>query len=131
MDAEESDWNKLQIFFATSTGNVRRNALSDFTNVKANGKIAMKLPESTTLVRVQICSEDNDVFLTTALGKAIRFNINDVRIFKGRDSVGVKGIKLKNNDSVISMAIIKHVNASTEERVAYFKNEKSNHRRRY
>jgi DNA gyrase subunit A len=125
VDAEESDWNKLQIFFATSTGNVRRNALSDFTNVKANGKIAMKLPETTTLVGVQICSEENDVFLTTALGKAIRFNINDVRIFKGRDSVGVKGIKLKNNDSVISMAIIKHVNASTEERVAYFKMRKA------
>ena len=125
VDAEESDWDKLQIFFATSTGNVRRNALSDFTNVKANGKIAMKLPESTTLVGVQICSEDNDVFLTTALGKAIRFNINDVRIFKGRDSVGVKGIKLKNRDSVISMAIIKHVNASTEERVAYFKMRKA------
>ncbi len=125
VDADESDWNKLQIFFATSTGNVRRNALSDFTNVKANGKIAMKLPESTTLIGVQICSDDNDVFLTTALGKAIRFNINDVRIFKGRDSVGVKGIKLKNNDSVISMAIIKHVNASTEERVAYFKMRKA------
>ncbi len=125
VDADESDWNKLQIFFATSTGNVRRNALSDFTNVKANGKIAMKLPETTTLVGVQICSEENDVFLTTALGKAIRFNINDVRIFKGRDSVGVKGIKLKHNDSVISMAIIKHVNASTEERVAYFKMRKA------
>ncbi len=125
VEAEEADWNKLQIFFATSTGNVRRNALSDFTNVKANGKIAMKLPESTTLIGVQICSENNDVFLTTALGKAIRFNINDVRVFKGRDSVGVKGIKLKQNDSVISMAIIKHVNASTEERVAYFKMRKA------
>ena len=125
VDAEESNWDKLQIFFATSTGNVRRNALSDFTNVKSNGKIAMKLPENTTLVGVHICSEENDVFLTTALGKAIRFNINDVRIFKGRDSVGVKGIKLKPKDSVISMAIIKHVNASTEERIAYFKMRKA------
>ena len=125
VDAEESNWDKLQIFFATSTGNVRRNALSDFTNVKSNGKIAMKLPENTTLVGVHICSEENDVFLTTAFGKAIRFNINDVRIFKGRDSVGVKGIKLKPKDSVISMAIIKHVNASTEERIAYFKMRKA------
>jgi DNA gyrase subunit A len=125
VDADEDKWNELQIFFATSTGNVRRNALSDFTNVKSNGKIAMKLPERTTLVGVQICSEENDVFLTTALGKAIRFNINDVRIFKGRDSVGVKGIKLKKEDSVISMAIVKHVNASTEERIAYFKMRKA------
>ena len=121
VEAEEETWKDLQIFFATSTGNVRRNALSDFTNVKANGKIAMKLPENTTLVGAQICRSDNDVLLTTAKGKAIRFNIDDVRIFKGRDSVGVKGITLKKDDTVISMAILKHVEVSTEERLAYFK----------
>ena len=95
VEAEEETWEDLQIFFATSTGNVRKNALSDFTNVKANGKIAMKLPENTTLIGAQICKNDNDVLLTTAKGKAIRFNTEDVRIFKGRDSVGVKGISLK------------------------------------
>ena len=113
VEAEEETWKDLQIFFATSTGNVRKNALSDFTNVKANGKIAMKLPENTTLVGAQICKNDNDVLLTTAKGKAIRFNTEDVRIFKGRDSIGVKGITLKKNDTVISMAVLKHVEVST------------------
>ncbi len=121
VEADEATWEDLQIFFATSTGNVRKNALSDFINVKANGKIAMKLPENTTLIGAQICKNDNDVLLTTAKGKAIRFNTEDVRIFKGRDSVGVKGISLKKNDAVISMAILKHVKVNTEERLAYFK----------
>ena len=121
VEAEEETWEDLQIFFATSTGNVRKNALSDFINVKANGKIAMKLPENTTLIGAQICKNDNDVLLTTAKGKAIRFNTEDVRFFKGRDSVGVKGISLKKNDAVISMAILKHIEVSTEERLAYFK----------
>ena len=75
MEAEEETWKDLQIFFATSTGNVRKNALSDFTNVKANGKIAMKLPENTTLVGAQICKNDNDVLLTTAKGKAFPFAV--------------------------------------------------------
>ena len=121
VEAAEETWKDLQIFFATSTGNVRKNALSDFTNVKANGKIAMKLPENTTLIGAQICKNDNDVLLTTAQGKAIRFNTEDVRIFKGRDSVGVRGISLKKDDAVISMAILKHIEVSTEERLAYFK----------
>ena len=81
----------------------------------------MKLPENTTLIGAQICKNDNDVLLTTAKGKAIRFNTEDIRIFKGRDSVGVKGISLKKNDAVISMAILKHIEVSTEERLAYFK----------
>ena len=125
VDAPEKEWQSLQILFATSTGDVRRNALSDFTNVKSNGKIAMKLPEGTTLVGARICSEKNDVMLTTSKGKAIRFPVTDVRIFKGRDSIGVRGIKLSNNDFVVSMAIILHVTVTSEERSAYFKMRKA------
>ena len=121
VDAPEEDWKELQIFFSTSTGDVRRNALSDFTNVKSNGKIAMKLPEGTTLVGAKVCSDQNDVMLTTSMGKAIRFPVTDVRVFKGRDSIGVRGIKLASKDFVVSMAIISHVKASSDERQAYFK----------
>ncbi len=121
VDAPENDWANLQIFFSTSTGTVRKNALSDFTNVKANGKIAMKLPEGTTLVNAKICSTNNDVLLTTSKGKAIRFPVSDLRIIKSRDSTGVRGIKLSKNDFVVSMAIIRHVKATSEERSAYFK----------
>ncbi|MEE2774212.1 MAG: DNA gyrase subunit A [Pseudomonadota bacterium] len=121
VDAPEEEWKNLQIVFATSTGDVRRNALSDFTNVKSNGKIAMKLPIQTSLVGARICSERNDVMLTTSKGKCIRFPVTDVRIFKGRDSIGVRGIKLLNSDHVVSMAIITHVDASSEERNIYFK----------
>ena len=124
VDVPEEDWKELQIFFSTSTGDVRRNALSDFTNVKSNGKIAMKLPDSTTLVGAKVCSDQNDVILTTSQGKAIRFPVTNVRVFKGRDSIGVRGIKLTSNDFVVSMAIISHVDASTEERQAYFKMRK-------
>ena len=125
IDVPEQNWNDLQVFFSTSTGDVRRNALSDFTNVKANGKIAMKLPNETTLVGVKICSNQNDVMLTTSMGKLIRFPVSDVRVFKGRDSIGVRGIKLAANDFVVSMAIIRHVDASSEERQAYFKIRKN------
>ena len=125
VDVPEENWKDLQIFFSTSTGDVRRNALSDFTNVKANGKIAMKLPTGTTLIGAKICSQKNDVMLTTSMGKAIRFPVTDVRVFKGRDSIGVRGIKLANDDFVVSMAIITHVEASSEERQAYFKMRKS------
>ena len=121
VDAQEETWDGLQIFFSTSTGSVRRNALSDFTKVQSNGKIAMKLPDETSLVDVRICSESDDVLLTTSLGKAIRFPVSDVRIFKGRDSTGVRGIRLVKKDFVVSMAIIRHVNVSSEERSAYFK----------
>ena len=125
VDAPEEDWKELQIFFSTSTGDVRRNALSDFTNVKSNGKIAMKLPNGTTLVGAKVCSNQNDVMLTTSMGKAIRFPVTDVRVFKGRDSIGVRGIKLATKDFVVSMAIISHVEASSEERQAYFKMRKA------
>ena len=124
--APEEDWDKLDIVFATSDGSVRRNALSDFTNVKANGKIAMKLPEGVTLVGAAICAPNDDFLLATAKGKAIRFAVSDVRVFKGRDSTGVRGIKLvENGDKVISMAILGHVEASAEERAGYLKMRKA------
>ena len=125
VDVPEENWADLQIFFSTSTGDVRRNALSDFTNVKSNGKIAMKLPEGTSLVGARICSSINDVMLTTSMGKAIRFSVTDVRVFKGRDSIGVRGIRLAPKDRVVSMAIISHVDASSDERNAFFKMQKS------
>ena len=118
----EAEWDNLQIVFVTSAGDVRRNALSDFTNVMRNGKIAMKLPEDgTRLVNARICSEDDDVFLVTDSGRAIRFPTIDVRVFKGRDSTGVRGITLKGGDQVVSMAVIRHFEADPAERAAYLK----------
>ena len=121
VDVAEEEWASLQIMFATSQGDVRRNALDDFTYVKSNGKIAMKLPENTRLINARICSEEDDVMLTTRAGKAIRFAVPDVRIFKGRDSTGVRGIRLAAGDEVVSMAIIRHFEASPAERAAYLK----------
>jgi DNA gyrase subunit A len=122
VDRPEAEWDDLQIMFATSAGDVRRNALSDFTNVKSNGKIAMKLPdEHTLLVNARICSEDDDVMLVTDSGRAIRFPTTDVRVFKGRDSTGVRGIRLQGDDKVVSMSIIRHFEAEAEERAAYLK----------
>ncbi len=121
VDVPEEDWENLQIFFATSDGDVRRNALSDFTNVMRNGKIAMKLPEGTSLVNARICTVDDDVMLVTAAGRAIRFPTTEVRVFKGRDSTGVRGIKLADGDRVVSMSIIRHFAASPAERAAYLK----------
>ncbi|WP_291338258.1 DNA gyrase subunit A [Albidovulum sp.] len=121
VDVPEEEWEALQIFFATSDGDVRQNALSDFTNVKSNGKIAMKLPEGVSLVNARICDESDDVMLVTALGRAIRFPTTEVRVFKGRDSTGVRGIRLAEDDSVVSMSVIRHFEASPEERAAYLK----------
>ena len=121
VDRDESEWDDLQIVFSTSTGGVRRNALSDFTNVMRNGKIAMKLAENMRLINAQICDENSDFMLTTSLGKAIRFPVTDVRVFKGRDSTGVRGIKLAEGDEVVSMSILRHVEATPDERNAYFK----------
>ncbi|MBT8476511.1 MAG: DNA gyrase subunit A, partial [Alphaproteobacteria bacterium] len=121
VDVPEEDWQSLQIFFATSAGGVRRNMLSDFTNVKSNGKIAMKLPEGVSLVNARISTEDDDVMLVTALGRAIRFPTTDVRVFKGRDSTGVRGIRLAEGDSVVSMSVIRHFRAEADERAAYLK----------
>jgi DNA gyrase subunit A len=121
VDAPEADWDKLQIVFATSEGAVRQNALSDFTNVMRNGKIAMRLPGGVSLVNARICDENDDVMLVTALGRAIRFPTTDVRIFKGRDSTGVRGIRLATGDRVVSMAVIRHFEATPEERAAYLR----------
>ncbi|MBZ0130050.1 MAG: DNA gyrase subunit A [Rhodobacteraceae bacterium] len=121
VDVPEDEWDDLQIVFATSTGDVRRNALSDFTNVMRNGKIAMKLPDGVSLVNAGICNEMDDFLLTTALGKVIRFPVTDVRVFKGRDSTGVRGIRLADGDHVVSMAVIRHVEATPDERAAYFR----------
>jgi len=121
VDVPEDEWESLQVFFATSEGDVRRNALSDFTNVKRNGKIAMRLPEGASLVNARICSEDDDVLLVTARGRAIRFPTTEVRVFKGRESTGVRGVRLAKGDRVVSMAVIRHFEASPEERAAYLK----------
>ena len=121
VDVPEEEWENLQIFFATSEGDVRRNALSDFTNVMRNGKIAMKLPEGVSLVNARICDENDDVMLVTALGRAIRFPTTEVRVFKGRDSTGVRGIRLAAKDKVVSMSVIRHFEAKPEERAAYLK----------
>jgi DNA gyrase subunit A len=121
VDAPEEEWDNLQIFFATSEGDVRRNALSDFTNVMRNGKIAMKLPEGVNLVNARICDENDDVMLVTALGRAIRFPATEVRVFKGRDSTGVRGVRLAAGDSVVSMSVIRHFEADPAERAAYLK----------
>ena len=121
VDVPDEEWENLQIVFATSAGDVRRNALSDFTNVKRNGKIAMDLPEGVEMVNARICSEDDDVMLVTNSGRAIRFQTTDVRVFKGRKSTGVRGIKLSNGDRVVSMSVIRHFEATSDERAAYLK----------
>jgi DNA gyrase subunit A len=118
---DEASWDKLDVMFATSRGTVRRNKLSDFVQVNRGGKIAMKLDEGDTIVDVQICSEHDDVLLTTANAQCIRFPVTDVRVFKGRDSMGVRGINLADGDKIISMAILRHVEATGEERTAYLK----------
>jgi DNA gyrase subunit A len=118
---DTSTWGSLELMFATESGNVRRNSLADFENINRNGKIAMKLDEGDRIVGVDICQPADDVMLTTAHGQAIRFPVEDVRVFKGRDSTGVRGIRLGEGDTVISMAILHHVDATADERVAYLK----------
>lgn len=114
-------WEKLDIFFATSEGGVRRNKLSDFGNIRSNGLIAMKLEGDEKLVAVKICKHDEDVLLATKLGKAIRFPVDDVRVFAGRTSTGIRGIKLAKGDEVMSLSVLKNATATPEERVAYLK----------
>ncbi|AXC51244.1 DNA gyrase subunit A [Paracoccus suum] len=121
VDVPQEEWDGLQVVFATSAGDVRRNALSDFTAINRSGKIAMKLPDGVSLVDARIADEDDDVMLVTAMGRAIRFRATDVRVFKGRDSTGVRGIRLAKGDSVVSMSIIRHFEAAPEERAAYLK----------
>ncbi|MFW8593053.1 DNA gyrase subunit A [Cribrihabitans neustonicus] len=123
VDVPDEEWENLQVVFATSAGDVRRNRLSDFTNVRRNGKIAMKLPEdgSVQLVNVRICSEDDDVMLFTNSGRAIRFRSTDVRVFNSRESTGVRGIRLSGDDRVVSMSVIRHSKYTPEQRSAYLK----------
>jgi DNA gyrase subunit A len=121
VDAPETEWDSLQIVFATSDGDVRQNDLSDFVNVKRNGKIAMNLPEGVTLVNAAICDDTDDVMLVTALGRAIRFPTTDIRVFKSRGSTGVRGIRLATGDHVVSMAVIRHFEADPAERALYLK----------
>ncbi len=118
---DEEQWEKLDVIFATTGGTVRRNKLSDFAQVNRAGKIAMKLDAGEQIVDVQICSENDDVLLTTAEGQCIRFPVTDVRVFKGRDSMGVRGISLAKDDRVISLAILRHIEAESGERTAYLK----------
>ncbi|TMV14692.1 DNA gyrase subunit A [Arenibacterium halophilum] len=124
VDRDEDEWDDLQIVFATSKGSVRRNRLSDFTNVMRNGKIAMKFEgedENTRLINARICSEDDDVMLVTNSGRAIRFPVPDVRVFNSRNSTGVRGVKLSNGDEVVSMSVIRHFDATSDERASYLK----------
>ena len=118
---DEASWAKLDVMFATNSGTVRRNKLSDFIEVRQNGKIAMKLDGADRIVGVQVCNEQQDVLLTTAEGQAIRFPATDVRVFKGRESPGVRGIKLEGDDQVISMAILGHIEAGPAERATYIR----------
>jgi len=118
---DESSWAQLDVMFATTGGNVRRNKLSDFMDVRRSGIIAMKLDEGESIVDVQICTERDDVLLTAAGGQCIRFPVSDVRVFTGRTSMGVRGIALAESDKVISLAILRHVETTSDERSAYFK----------
>lgn len=121
----ETECENLDVMFATRTGNVRRNKLSDFVDVKANGKIAMKLDEGDTLIDVKICTDDQDVLLAAKAGKSIRFPVSDVRVFSGRTSTGVRGIRLGKGDEVISMSVLRHTEADMEKRYAYLKMAKA------
>ncbi|AYG66245.1 MULTISPECIES: DNA gyrase subunit A [unclassified Rhizobium] len=119
---DESTWDNLDVMFTTTRGTVRRNKLSDFVQVNRNGKIAMKLEEEgDEILSVETCTEHDDVLMTTALGQCIRFSVSDVRVFAGRNSIGVRGISLASGDRIISMTIVRHVDAEPWERAAYLK----------
>ena len=118
---DEASWGELDVMFATTRGTVRRNKLSDFVQVNRNGKIAMKLDEGDEILGVETCTENDDVLLTVASGQCIRFSVTDVRVFAGRNSVGVRGISMPEGDHAISMTIIEHVEATPAERAAYLK----------
>ncbi|MGB6230424.1 MAG: DNA gyrase subunit A [Litorimonas sp.] len=124
----EDDWATLDIMFATKSGSVRRNSLADFTKINRNGKIAMKPDEGDGIIEVRFCSEQDDILLTTANGRAIRFPVTDVRRFNSRASTGVRGIRLAHDDHVISMAILRHVDITIEERNAFLKRDAAERR---
>ena len=126
---DEATWDQYDVMFSTRSGGVRRNKLSDFIGIKRNGKIAMKLDEGDSIVGVGVCNaRENDILLTTALGRCIRFATEEVRVFAGRDSTGVRGIRMAEGDSVISMAILRAVAATPAERTAYVKRSNANRR---
>jgi DNA gyrase subunit A len=118
---DEAAWEGMDVMFATRSGGVRRNKLSDFVQMNRNGKIAMKLDEGDSIIGVALCTVANDVLLTTSAGRCIRFPVDEVRVFAGRESTGVRGVRLADGDTVISMAILHGVDASPAERVAYMK----------
>src|SRR5204862_3238840 len=118
---DESSWANLDVMFATTGGTVRRNKLSDFVDVRRSGIIAMKLGEGEAIVDVQICTEHDDVLLTAAGGQCIRFPVTDVRVFTGRTSMGVRGIALAETDTLISLAILRHVETTSDHGSVYFK----------
>ena len=118
---DEDTWDKLDVIFATSQGTVRRNSLDDFKNVRANGLIAMKLEGGEKLIDVRTCTDKDDILLSTRKGKAIRFEVADLRVFKSRASTGIRGIKLMDGDEVVSISILRHVEATAEERLGYLK----------
>ncbi|AGB71180.1 MULTISPECIES: DNA gyrase subunit A [Rhizobium] len=126
---DEDSWDNLDVMFTTTRGTVRRNKLSDFVQVNRNGKIAMKLEEEgDEILSVETCTEHDDVLMTTALGQCIRFSVSDVRVFAGRNSIGVRGITLAPGDRIISMTIVRHVDAEPWERAAYLKRSVSERR---
>ena len=118
---DESTWDRLQVLFATESGDVRRNELSDFANIHKTGKIAMKLEPGDGIVGVQLCSDKDDVLLSTRGGKCIRFAVTDIRVFKGRESTGVRGVKLGSGDKVVSLALLIHNDATPAEARAYLR----------
>ena len=128
---DESLWESLHLVFATASGGVRRNRLSDFRNVRAAGLIAMKLDEGDRLIGVATCRDGDDVLLATRRGRCIRFQITDdtLRVFAGRDSSGVRGIRLGAGDEVISLSVLRHVDAGSEERIAYLRHAAAQRRR--
>jgi DNA gyrase subunit A len=122
---DEAQWDRLDIMFATRSGDVRRNKLSDFVNINRAGKLAMRLEEGDSMVGVALCQDDQDILLTTALGRCIRFAVDEVRVFKGRESTGVRGVRLATGDQVISMAVLRRVEATPAERTAYLRHERA------
>ena len=128
MPEDEDSWGDLFIFFATAAGGVRRNRLSDFTNIMANGKIAMKLDDGDQLIGVQTCNEDEDIMLAADSGKSIRFPVTDVRVFSGRTSTGVRGIRLADGQKIVSVTTLNHIELETDTRDAYLRMSKAQRR---
>ncbi len=122
---DEATWDGLDVMFATRSGSVRRNKLSDFVDVRRNGKIAMKLDEGDGIIGVAVCDSSKDILLNTAAGRCIRFSTDEVRVFASRDSTGVRGVRLAKDDSVISMSVLRNVDATPAERAAYLKHQRA------